>query len=72
MRLNVEEMSFLAIFDTTSIETAVQAIMSSLPDIDNKELEGIAEHVLLKLNSMSEEEFNALDFDIYREGREYA
>lgn len=72
MRLNVEEMNFLAIFDTTSMDTAVQAIASSLPDIDNKELEEIAEHVLLKLDAMSEEEFTALDFDVYREGQDYA
>ena len=72
MRLNVEEMNFLAIFDTTSIDTAVQAIANSLPDIDNKEVEEIAEHVLIKLGTMSKEEFATLDFDIYREGQDYA
>ena len=72
MRLNVEEMNFLAIFDTTSMDTAVQAVANSLPDMDNKELEEIAEHVLLKLGAMSEEEFAALDFDVYREGQDYA
>lgn len=71
MRLNVEEMNFLAALDTATKDAAVQEILSSLPYLESKELEEIAERVLLKLDTMSEDEFTALDLDIYREDRSH-
>ena len=71
MRLNVEEMNFLAALDTATKDAAVQDILSSLPYLESKELEEIAERVLLKLDTMSEDEFTALDLDIYREDRSH-
>ena len=67
MRLNVEEMSFLAALETATKEAAIQDILSQLPYLKSKELEEIAERVLLKLGDMSEEQFAALDFEVYRE-----
>ena len=71
MRLNVEEMSFLTTFVTTftatSREEAVQRIISRLPYLSDKELETIAEHTILKLDRMSDDEFSALVFDDYGE-----
>lgn len=67
MRLNVEEMNFLAAMETVTKEAAIQDILSQLPYLGSKELEEIAERVLLKLDAMSEEQFAALDFEVYRE-----
>ena len=70
MRLNVEEMIFIAVFDTSTRETAVQGIAEALPQIEDRELEHIAEQLLLKLDRMSDEEFAAIDFSFYgEEGR---
>ena len=70
MRLNVEEMIFIAAFDTTTRETAFQSIAEALPQIDDRELEHVAEQSLLKLDRMSDEEFAAIDFSGYgEEGR---
>ncbi|MDO4649862.1 MAG: transposon-transfer assisting family protein [Eubacteriales bacterium] len=71
MRLNVEEMNFLAALDTATKDAVVQDILSSLPYFESKELEEIAERVLLKLDAMSEAEFTALDIEIYKEDRSH-
>ena len=67
MRLNVEELNFLAALDAATKEAAVQEILSRLPYIKSPELEEIAEHVILKLDAMNDDEFAALDLAIYRE-----
>lgn len=67
MRLNVEEMNLLFLFDTTSREAAIQDILSRLSFVDDEELEEICEQTVLKLEQMTDEEFSALDFSVYKE-----
>ena len=68
MMLNVEEMIFLAGLNTDTKEMAVQEILRYLPYITDRDIEETAEHALLKLDAISDQEFSALDFDSYREG----
>ena len=67
MRLNVEEMNLLFLFDTSSREAAIQDILSRLSFVDDEELEEICEQTVLKLEQMTDEEFSALDFSVYKE-----
>ena len=67
MRLNVEEMNLLFLFDTSSREAAIQDILSRLSFVDDEELEEICEQTVLKLEQMTDEEFSALDFSMYKE-----
>ena len=67
MRLNVEEMNLLFLFDTTSREAAIQDILSRLSFVDDEELEEICKQTVLKLEQMTDEEFSALDFSVYKE-----
>ena len=67
MRLNAEEMNFIVIFNTVSRDKALQEIVSRIPYIEDKDLEEIAEHVILKLDRMTDEEYAAIDFDSWRE-----
>ena len=67
MRLNVEEMNLLFLFDISSREAAIQDILSRLSFVDDEELEEICEQTVLKLEQMTDEEFSALDFSVYKE-----
>ena len=67
MRLNVEEMNLLFLFDTTSREAAIQDILSRLSFVDDEELEEICKQTVMKLEQMTDEEFSALDFSVYKE-----
>ena len=67
MKLNVEEMNLLFLFDTSSREAAIQDILSRLPFVADAELEDICEQTVLKLEQMTDEEFSALDFSVYKE-----
>ena len=67
MRLNVEEMNLLFLFDTSSREAAIQDILSRLSFVDDEELEEICKQTALKLEQMTDEEFSALDFSVYKE-----
>ena len=67
MRLNAEEMNFIVIFNTESRDKAMQEIVSRIPYIEDKDLEEVAEHVILKLDRMTDEEYAAIDFDAWRE-----
>lgn len=67
MRLNVEEMNLLFLFDTSSREAAIQDILSRLSFVDEEELEEICKQTALKLEQMTDEEFSALDFSVYKE-----
>ena len=49
MKLNVEEMNLLFLFDTSSREAAIQDILSRLPFVEDAELEDICEQTVLKL-----------------------
>ena len=67
MKLNVEEMNLLFLFDTSSREAAIQDILSRLSFVEDAELEEICEQTILKLEQMTDEEFSALDFSAYKE-----
>lgn len=67
MKLNVEEMNLLFLFDTSSREAAIQDILSRLPFVEDAELGDICEQTVLKLEQMTDEEFSALDFSVYKE-----
>ena len=67
MRLNVEEMNLLYMFDTSSRNEAVQDILDRFPFLENEELKEICQQTVQKLEVMTDEEFAAIDFTIYDE-----
>ena len=67
MRLNVEEMNLLYMFDTSSRKAAVQDILDRFPFLENEELREICQQTVNKLEAMTDEEFATIDFTIYDE-----
>lgn len=67
MRLNVEEMNLLYMFDTSSRKAAVQDILDRFPFLENEELKEICQQTVDKLKAMTDEEFTMIDFTIYDE-----
>lgn len=67
MRLNVEEMNLLYMFDTSSRKVAVQDILDRFPFLENEELKEICQQTVSKLEAMTDEEFDVIDFTIYDE-----
>ncbi len=67
MRLNVEEMNLLYMFDTSCRRAAVQDILDRFPFLENEELKDICQQTVRKLEMMSDEEFEQIDFTIYDE-----
>ena len=67
MRLNVEEMNLLYMFDNSSRKAAVQDILDRFPFLENEELKEICQQTVTKLQHMTDEEFDAIDFTIYDE-----
>ena len=67
MRLNVEEMNLLYMFNTSSRKAAVQDILDRFPFLENEELKEICQQTVRKLETMTDEEFEAIDFKIYDE-----
>lgn len=67
MRLNVEEMNLLYMFNTSSRKAAVQDILDRFPFLENEELKEICQQTVRKLEAMTDEEFEAIDFTVYDE-----
>lgn len=67
MRLNVEEMNLLYIFDNSSRKAAVQDILDRFPFLENEELKEICQQTVKKLEQMTDEEFASIDFTFYEE-----
>lgn len=67
MRLNVEEMNLLYMFDNSSRKAAVQDILDRFPFLENEELKEICQQTVKKLEQMTDDEFDAIDFTIYDE-----
>ena len=67
MRLNVEEMNLLYMFDTSSRKATVQDILDRFPFLENEELKEICQQTVTKLQHMTDEEFDVIDFTIYDE-----
>lgn len=65
MRLNVEEMNLLYMFDNSSRMAAVQDILDRFSFLENEELKEICQQTVRKLEAMTDEEFAAIDFTIY-------
>ena len=69
MKLNVEEMYFMTLFDTSTRQAAVRDLLRSLPCAEEGEFMVTAKRLILKISSMSDEEFAALDFSLYDSAR---
>lgn len=67
MRLNVEEMNLLYMFDTSNRRAAVQDILDRFPFLENEELKEICQQTVKKLEFMTDEEFGQIDFSVYEE-----
>lgn len=67
MRLNVEEMNLLYMFDTSNKKAAVQDILDRFPFLENEELKKICQQTVKKLEAMTDEEFGQIDFSVYEE-----
>lgn len=67
MRLNVEEMNLLYMFDNSSRKAAVQDILDRFPFLENEELKEICQQTVKKLEHTTDDEFDAIDFTIYDE-----
>lgn len=67
MRLNVEEMNLLYMFDTSNRKAAVQDILDRFPFLENEELKEICQQTVKKLETMTDEEFGQIDFSVYEE-----
>lgn len=67
MKLNVEEMNLLYIFDTSTRTAALQDVLSRRLSFENEELKEICEQLVRKLEQMTDEEFSKLDFTMYEE-----
>ena len=55
----IEEESFICIFDKAERGSLISNIQGALSGFDDKELRGIAESVLRKLDALTDEEFSA-------------
>ena len=58
----VEEINLMCIFDISSRASLISEIVMALPDFDEPEFIEIAENALAKLNTLSDDDFAALDF----------
>ena len=67
MKLNVEEMNLLCIFETSTRTAALQDVLSRRLSFENEELKELCEQSVRKLEQMTDEEFSKLDFTMYEE-----
>lgn len=67
IRFEEEEMCVISCFDTSSRETALQAVQFVIPFTkDDEELSALVVSSVEKLKMIPDEEFNQLDFESYR------
>ena len=67
IRFEEEEMCVISCFDTSSRETARQAVQFVIPFTkDDEELSALVVSSVEKLKMIPDEEFNQLDFESYR------
>ena len=69
--LNVEEMNLLEVFDTSSREKAIREVQNALLAMDDEELREILTQVEAKLQRMTDDEFNKIDFTVVKEDDAY-
>ena len=61
MKLTLEEMYLLSRSDTSARETAAREIRSRLPFMDEEDLKEIARNTIVKLEAMTDSEFEQLE-----------
>ena len=67
IRFEEEEMCVISCFDTSSRESALQAVQFVVPFTkDDDELSALVISTVEKLKMIPDEEFDQLDFEIYR------
>ncbi len=67
IRFEEEEMCVISCFDTSSRETALQAVQFVIPFTkDDEELSALVVSSVEKLKMIPDEEFDQLDFESYR------
>lgn len=67
IRFEEEEMCVISCFDTRSRESALQAVQFVVPFTkDDDELSALVISTVEKLKMIPDEEFDQLDFEIYR------
>ena len=67
IRFEEEEMCVISCFETSSREGALQAVQFVVPFTkDDDELSALVISTVEKLKMISDEEFDQLDFEIYR------
>lgn len=69
--LNVEEMSIITLFDTSSRAAASEGLRFALGAMKDEELKETLEQLKKKLQQMSDAEFAAIDFTAYEEDEAY-
>ena len=69
--LNVEEMNLLEIFDIGSREKVIRDVQNALLSMDDEELHEILTQVEAKLQRMTDDEFNKIDFTVIKEDDAY-
>ena len=57
----IEEVNLMCIFDTSKRDALIAELTEAIPDFDEPELVEIAEGVLDKISTMSDEDFAALN-----------
>lgn len=63
MDFNVEEMNFLCIVRGTDRADTINNIYETIPNLDNNDMKQIAETLIGKLDSMTDDDFNDISFD---------
>ena len=65
--LNTEEIILLGIFDTSTKENAIRDILALIPTMQIDTMRDQMMSLAMKLDRMKDSEFEAIDFDMYKE-----
>jgi hypothetical protein len=65
--LNTEEIILLGIFDTSTKENAIRDILAMIPTIKIDTMRDQMMSLAMKLDRMKDSEFEAIDYDMYKE-----
>jgi len=62
IKFTVEESNLISIFESESREAVIQNLLDTKKYVDDMEMLEVMSRVLEKLNSMSDEEFEVMEF----------
>ena len=65
--LNTEDIILLGIFDTSTKENAIRDILAMIPTMQIDSMRDQMMSLAMKLDRMKDSEFEAIDFDMYKE-----